>query len=111
MLLVVAASLCGALAVAHSYLGERFVVRRMLRRDQPRLFGSDDFTKRTLRFQWHLLSVAWVGMGALLVVVPESALVVGVAMLASAGIALAASRGKHLAWIVMAAIGGLAVGA
>ena len=53
-----AALLAVLLAVAHSSLGERFILIRLLRRqDLPRLFGSDRFTRGTLRFAWHLTSV------------------------------------------------------
>ena len=38
--------------------------------DLPRLFGSDWFTRRTLRFAWHITSVAWLGFAALLVAGP-----------------------------------------
>lgn len=54
-----------ALGAAHSVLGERYILMRLFRRaDLPHLFGSDDFTKRTLRFAWHLTTVAWSGMAA-----------------------------------------------
>ena len=34
------------LAIAHSYLGERYILIRLFKRDNlPKLFGSDDFTK------------------------------------------------------------------
>ena len=59
------------LAGAHSYLGERYIMVRLLRRDDlPKLFGGVDFTKRTLRFAWHLTSIAWVGLAwlALLII-------------------------------------------
>lgn len=50
-LLDLAAALVVALGLAHSLLGERYILQRLLRReDLPRLFGSADFTRRTLRF-------------------------------------------------------------
>jgi len=59
-LLFLAAALALLLAAAHSYLGERYILIRLLRRtDLPRLFGGVEFTKQTLRFAWHLTSVAW----------------------------------------------------
>jgi len=116
-LLDLAAALVVALGVAHSWLGERYLLRRLFRRDDlPQLFGSADFTRRTLRFAWHVTSVAWLGLAAVLVVLarpPISAsalgLSVGVAFLAQGVIALSGSRGRHLSWPVFLAIGLLAI--
>lgn len=95
------------IAAAHSYLGERYILIRLFRRsDLPKLFGSDWFTRRTLRFAWHSTSVAWIGLGAALLVEPR--LAVAVAFGASAIIAAAATRGKHYAWVVFLAIAVLA---
>lgn len=67
--LLLAAGLTILLAAAHSYLGERYILIRLLRReDLPRLFGGVDLTKQTLRFAWHLTSIAWVGLAYLNVV-------------------------------------------
>ncbi len=58
-LLYLAAFLLMVVSFAHSYLGERFILSRLFKRDNlPKILGSDDFTKRTLRFAWHLTSVA-----------------------------------------------------
>ena len=112
--LYLAAVLCGVIGITHSYLGERYILVRLFRRDNlPKLFGSDWFTKRTLRFAWHLTSVAWWGLGAILVVVatsegPELAwratAVVGATFLVHAAVTGIASRGRHYAWIVFLAI-------
>jgi hypothetical protein len=54
-MLLAAATLTCLLALAHSYLGERYILTRLFRRDDlPRLLGGTGFTKRTLRFAWHL---------------------------------------------------------
>lgn len=112
-----AAALCAGVALAHSWLGERYVLIRLLRRaDLPHLFGSDLFTRRTLRFAWHLTSLAWLGFGALLVVAARGAepdgtdglRVIAATFAASALVTLVASRGRHLAWVVFAAIAALA---
>src|SRR5512147_713942 len=67
-MLLVAAVLTALLAAGHSYLGERYLLIRLLRRDDlPKLFGGTEFTKRTLRFAWHLTSVAWLSFAAVLV--------------------------------------------
>ncbi len=110
--LVVAAVLLVLLAAAHSYLGERFLLIRLLRRpDLPRLFGGDPFTRHTLRFAWHLTSVAWCGVAALLVQLATAApragalsRTIAVTCGASAVVSLFGSRGRHLSWIVFGAI-------
>ena len=109
--LVGAAALTVGIGMAHSYLGERYILIRLLRRDDlPRLFGSDVFTRRTLRFAWHLTTLAWWGFGAFMLVAArggqiESGLtVVGWTFALSGLVALVASRGRHLAWIVFLAI-------
>ncbi len=115
--LLVAAALLVLTAIVHSVLGERYILIRLFRRDNlPRLFGSDWFTKRTLRFAWHVTSVAWLGFAAILVVSARSAfptpdmilVVVAATFFLSAAIAGLASRGKHLSWLVFLAIALLA---
>lgn len=107
--MVVAAVLLVAIGLAHSILGERYILRRLFRRDLPKLFGSDWFTKRTLRFGWHLTTVAWWGFAALLLSqfesVQTSLRIVSVTFLVSGVIALVAGRGRHLSWIVFLAVG------
>lgn len=114
-LLYFAAGLVVALGVAHSVLGERYILIRLFRREGlPKLFGSSDFTTRTLRFAWHLTTIAWFGFAALLVrgaegqLAGETLRIIGGTFLLSGLVALIASRGKHLAWVVMLCIGGIA---
>ena len=111
--LVVAAAVLGVVAAAHSYLGERYILIRLLRRgDLPRLFGSDWFTRRTLRFAWHLTSIAWLGFAGLLVVLakdpaPSRSLLLSVAAATFAChslITALASRGRHLAWLAFGSV-------
>ncbi|MEN8007687.1 MAG: hypothetical protein ABFS42_11770 [Candidatus Krumholzibacteriota bacterium] len=116
MVLLTAAILCFAIGVVHSYLGERFILIRLFRSSRiPHLFGSDFFTKRTLRFAWHLTTVAWWGLGFLVWSVSRETadparvvlLTVGAVFFLSGAMALAASKGKHLSWIVFWSIAGL----
>jgi hypothetical protein len=108
--LTVAVVLIIAVAAAHSYLGERYILIRLFRRpDLPQLFGSDVFTRQTLRFAWHLTTVAWLGFAAMLWVLgrpsAQSAIrVVSIVFLLSALLAFAGSRGRHLSWMVFLAI-------
>ena len=117
--LITAAGLILALGAAHSYLGERYILIRLFRRsDLPPLFGSDLFTRRTLRFAWHLTTVVWWGVAVLLLGVARSSsatvahtqvgAVVAATALASAVVTVTGSRGRHLAWLVFLAIGVLA---
>lgn len=114
--LVTAAAILVFIGGVHSYLGERYILMRLFRRDDlPRLFGSDWFTRRTLRFAWHITSVAWLGFAAILVLMasPEPAgadsllAVVAATFFVSGLISLAASRGRHLSWVAFFAIAAL----
>lgn len=112
-MLVAAALLMFATGLAHSYLGERYLLMRLFRRDDlPRLFGGTRFTTGTLRFVWHLLTVVWWGIAVLTLRASGQALdsrnVLGVfstVALASAVLPFVLTRGKHLSWIVFLVIG------
>lgn len=115
--LFIAAFLTIAIGVAHSWLGERYILMRLFRRGNlPKLFGGETFTRNTLRFAWHLTSVAWWCLAVILVLMasrppalPALGIVIGVNFLAHSAITLAASRGKHFAWPVFLAIGVLTI--
>ena len=114
--LLVAATLVVALVVAHSYLGERYILIRLFRRnDLPKLLGGAEFTKQTLRLAWHITSVFGLGFAGLLAVLAWSGDVAGnllaqiiAATCALSGVvALVGSRGRHLSWVVFFAIAAL----
>lgn len=115
--LYIAAALIVTVAIAHSYLGERYILVRLFRRnDLPKLLGSTDFTVRTLRFAWHVTSVAWLGLAAILVVLAHPpatssalGLIIGCTFLIHSAIVLIASRGKHLSWPLFLMIGIIAI--
>lgn len=115
--LYIAALLILAIGLAHSWLGERYILIRLFKRpDLPRTFGSAEFTARTLRFAWHITSIAWLGLAAMLVlaahppVTPDNVgLVVGGTFLAHCAVSLFGSRGRHYSWIVFLAIGVIAI--
>lgn len=112
--LIAGSVLAFAIGLAHSYLGERYILMRLFRRGNlPRLFGSDDFTKQTLRFVWHATTIAWWGLGAIMVVYatgqvdqPGRAVltVVAVTFLFTAAITLVHTKGRHLSWVVFLVI-------
>lgn len=116
--LVCAAILAIAIGIIHSALGERYIISRILRRENlPKLFGDDSFTRQTLRFAWHLVSVGWLGLAAILLVLSGALIgirvsdgvifAVALTFLANAILALVFTRGRHLSWIVFAAISAL----
>lgn len=115
--LLFAALLTFLVGLAHSYLGERYVLRRIFRRvELPKLMGSEEGMRRVLRFAWHITTVAWWGFGALLVLLAAEGadarraalLCVAVTFGVSALIAGTTSRGRHLAWVVFSAIAAIA---
>lgn len=117
LLLTLAAALTLLIGLAHSYLGERYILTRLLSlKELPRVMGSRSFTRNTLRFAWHLTTVAWAGLGAILGLLAfekfseetVTGVIAGVFLIHGA-VSLVASRGKHLSWIVFLAIALLAL--
>jgi len=114
-MLHLAALLVFALGVAHSVLGERYILMRLFKRDDlPKLFGSSWFTVRTLRFAWHITTLTWFGMAAILwqlargVLTPvATAQIVGVTCIACGILPIVFTRGRHLSWVVFFAVGAL----
>ena len=114
-MLFIAAFLAFVVGIAHSVLGERYILVRLFRRTElPKLFGSTLFTMRVLRFAWHLTTIAWWGFAAILVLLASQrvsphnlSIVLAVTFLSTGAITFAISRGKHLAWPVFLFIGGV----
>lgn len=113
MMLYLAAALIAMLGLAHSLLGERYILTRLFRRELPKLFGGTEFTRRTLRFAWHFTTVLAFGLAALLIQlanaasVPTLASTIGWTLLISGVLPLVHTRGRHLSWLVLFAAGGL----
>jgi len=116
-LLYVAAFFTFVIGITHSVLGERYILIRLFRRNNlPELFGSTDFTKQTLRFAWHITTIAWWGLAAILMLLANDnfssynvTIVISVTFLTSGIISLIASKGKHYSWLVFLFIGGLSL--
>lgn len=113
MLYMAAFFIC-VLALAHSFLGERFILIRLFRRDNlPVVFGSTAFTVGTVRFVWHLTSILGLGIAAMLILLADEApaahlaATIGWTMMLSGMLPLILTRGRHLSWIVLFAVGGL----
>jgi hypothetical protein len=105
--LVVGALLTALVGLAHSYLGERYIVAPLLRREPP--VFTDPFRRQVVRFAWHLTSVAWWGLGGILLSLGDTGyerigLIAAVIFLISALTTFAATHGRHLAWPVFVAI-------
>jgi hypothetical protein len=111
-MLTIASLLLFLTGLAHSYLGERYILMRLFRRDNlPQLFGGTAFTTGTLRFAWHLLTVVWWGIGIVLLRASAQPLqtqfvlqVFSAVALVSGFFPLLFTRGRHLSWIVFFAV-------
>lgn len=114
-MLILATILLLVMGIAHSYLGERYILVRLFQRENlPKLFGGTAFTVGTLRFVWHLTTVAWLGLACLTFIASRGPisrddvlLVIGRVALVSAAFPLYFTRGRHLSWIVFIVIGAL----
>jgi hypothetical protein len=102
----------------HSYLGEKFILIRLFKRDNlPKLLGSDWFTKRVIRFAWHLTTIAWWGFAAILYFLSnpsnniraEILITIASVFAISGVVSLLFSRGKHLSWLFFFGIAGSSV--
>jgi hypothetical protein len=101
------------IGVVHSFLGEKYILVRLFRReDLPKLLGSDWFTKRVLRFAWHITTIAWWGFASVMYLLSrpgenlkqELLLVTAVVFLLSGLFSAGFTRGKHISWVVFWAI-------
>ena len=107
-MLVIATLLLIFIGFVHSYLGERFILIRLFKRELPELFGSDLFTKQVLRFAWHLTTVAWFGFAAILLslyfeplVLPKMLLLITALVFSVSGaMSFGFTKGKHYSYIV-----------
>lgn len=115
-MLVTAAALIWLTGLAHSVLGERYILVRLFRRPDslPKVLGSTAFTAGTLRFVWHLITVVWWALAYVVLALgsgplsrDDLLLVIGATSLVSAAFPLVFTRGKHLSWVVFLAVGAL----
>ena len=115
-MLLAASLLLFLIGVAHSYLGERYVLVRLFRKnDLPHLYGGQWFTKQTLRFAWHITTLAWWGFSFLLlhihlkgdISVDAVLLTTAVVFGLSGVVALVYSKAKHFSWLVFFAVSSL----
>jgi len=112
--LLIAALLTIIIGVVHSWLGEVRLIGPLLAPDKRRgMLAKSTFARQTLRFAWHLTTIAWWGFAAVLVgfalSVPAYSThmvlgVIAVTFLMTGLITLVTSRGRHLAWPVFLSI-------
>ena len=115
--LYISAFLLFAIGITHSVLGERYILIRLFRRtDLPKLFGSTEFTALTLRFAWHVTTIAWWGFAVILILLARQSfsfhsisMVIAVTFLSSGIISLVASKGRHYSWLVFMFVGGVSL--
>jgi len=97
----------------HSILGEKYIITPLQHRENlPRIFGSDLLTKHTLRFAWHLTTVAWFSLASFMLMlafqktisVHFTVSVLFATFAVSFLISLTISRGKHFSWVLLLAI-------
>ncbi len=115
-MLKLAALLCIVIGAIHSLVGERYLITPLLHGDRvPHLFGSDFFSKRTLRFAWHITTVAWFGFAYILLAISNGAgnleqivlNTIGAIFLVSGLFSFGFTKGKHLSWIIFWTIAAL----
>jgi hypothetical protein len=117
--LLIAAVLTFGVGVAHSWLGERKLIGPLVDpATRAGLLAQSGWARRVVRFAWHITTIAWWGMAALLVALALSPLeaqgryaliAIAVTFAVSGVLTLATSRGRHLAWPVFLAIAGLSL--
>lgn len=117
--LVTAAILTIVIGFVHSWLGEVRLIGPLVSADTRQgILAKSAFARGVLRFAWHLTTLAWWGMAAILGVLASAPLaghdrlvlaVIGLMFLATGAATLITSRGRHLAWPVFLAIAGLSI--
>lgn len=95
----------GLLAVGHSVLGEKALIGPLMTAPLPTFSMPETFARRTLRFAWHLTSLAWLALAWALWSTDDAAPAVAALLLVSGLITFVATRGAHFAWALFIAGG------
>jgi len=105
--LLVAAGTAIFVAAVHSYLGEKRIFPRLFDRgDPPTLGGSAALMRAIVRWAWHLTSLAWITLAAILIALLDDpsrvrqtvGAIVAAYLAIGAIVTFATTRGHHFAW-------------
>jgi hypothetical protein len=116
-MLLIASILTIAVSLMHSLLGGKRLIAPILRMDGlPVILGSVANTKLTLRIGWHITSLLWWGVAAVLaslhfspqLAAPAFLWMVCVVFAISGAAALILSRGAHKSWVLFLPIAAIA---
>lgn len=113
--LTIAAIITLGIAVTHSMLGEKHIIRRLARMSFD-VFPPQrrEFIRLTIRLAWHLTSVFMLGCSALLIVLAIRPIelvsifvleIIGALFVVCAAITASYSKGRHIAWPLFASVG------
>lgn len=99
-------------ALLHSIAGEHFLIKPMFKYRGNRVL-ENELARLVLRFAWHLTSVLWFLLAAILYLLAFDAEHLSVGILFYTGVAfvgiglfdLIASRGRHIGWPSLLAVG------
>lgn len=115
--LATAAVLTVVIGIVHSWLGEvRIVTPLVAGAKRAPVMEKSEFARQVVRFAWHITSVAWWGFAAILAAFATGPLAghdhivliaIAATFIVSGLVTLVASRGRHLAWPIFLAVGGL----
>lgn len=108
MLIWIAAALLALIAIAHSALGEKLIVGPLLAARELPVAIPRAAARRVIRFAWHLTSLAWLGLAAVLVGVPPAAGFAAVCLVSF--LVIVVMLPGHVAWPLFLAAGALALG-
>jgi len=116
-MLFIAAILTLILSLAHSYLGEKYIVGHIVKmQDFPAKTGDVRRTHMVIRLAWHVTSLTWLGIAGLLAYLHfdrSNAFIavlymVVIVFVLSGAMSLIWVKGKHLSWAFFFAIAALA---
>ncbi len=117
ILMLTSAVLLVVTAIAHSVLGERVLLKPLLARRESVL--KSDLVRMILRFAWHITSLSWLVLAAILIAfafkpddaIQWSLLAIGITFSLIGIFDAFASHGRHIGWPFLTAIGLCALGA
>ncbi|MEJ2582662.1 MAG: hypothetical protein P8127_13650 [Acidobacteriota bacterium] len=102
------------IGLAHSILGEKLVLRPLIKRDNlPVLLGRPDFMRQTLRFTWHLTTVFLASIGVIVMALSSAESgtqsawlmrIFAITFAACSLLSLVGARARHFSWWVFLTI-------